>query len=246
LDLYSYIIYYSVYIFNKFLQNIFDKTGMPREIPKRLINYSIAFIIAIIAFVLFFWLPAIDAFIFIAFALSSLALVYSMDILPNKDELLEIPQVHHYYKQRINSYGYAMAAMLVVISVLYSILAVFLNVRSGVAALIVWVIAIISTYFISKLFSGKVEENSILDYVDKKVAKNSAESEQVKVLVSYLISSNVDEKNISFHEKNIKQICSFIEIDEELANQSIRVYLSYRSATSSKVSSSEINAINKR
>lgn len=219
---------------------------MPREIPKRLVNYAIAFIISLVGFFLFIWFPSIDAIIFIAFAIASLALVYSMDVLPKSDDLLEIPQVHHYYKQRINSYGYAMAAMLVVISVLYSILAVFLNIRSGVVALILWAVAIVATYFIGIIFASKVEENSTLDFVVRKTADTQEDVYKLKVLIDYLNVNKVDKDNLKFHEKNISLLCSQIELKQEIAEEATKIFLEYKEATSTKLTSSEINAINKR
>lgn len=220
--------------------------GIPREMPKRLIYYIIAFMVCAIAFALFFWSPIVDALIFAAFVLSSLALVYSRDQLPKSQEMLEIPEVHYYYRRRINPYGYAMATMLVIISLLYAVFSVFLNVRSGIVILILWFIAIICTYFITKKFATQVDKNSSAEFIINKLQLDQEKAYNVKILIDYLSSNNVKQDSLKFHEKNIIQLCSDLNIATELRNQVITEFFSYSNLTSKKVSSSEIEAVNSR
>src|SRR5690606_26903429 len=143
----------------------------------RILYFTISFLISTVLFVLFNSSRVIDTIIFLIFIISALILVFSREELPKAKELLEIPEVHSYQKSRVNIYGYLMAGLLILVAILYSVLTVYLNLRTGIASLILWLLMIIASYVITKTTSEKTEIDKVIDFVKLKTDDLNLEKE---------------------------------------------------------------------
>src|SRR5690606_21461106 len=161
--------------------------------------------------------------------------------LPKAKELLEIPEVHSYQKSRVNIYGYLMAGLLILVAILYSVLTVYLNLRTGIASLILWLLMIIASYVITKTTSEKTEIDKVIDFVKLKTDDLNLEKElQIEKLVRYIFSNRkakeLDKKLNMFSKKE--------KISKKFKDFVLQQYNSYYSALETKVTSDEIKALN--
>lgn len=208
-------------------------------------NYEIGFIVSAILFLIFNNNGIIDAIIFIAFVLSSLALIYSLDVLPTSKESLKVPEIHYYYKSRMNVYGYSMAGMMVVLSMLFALLSMFLNLRLGLTVVILWLLAVIGSRVIIKFTRNLVDKNSIYDFVINSLQLQDTNSRvQATLLLDFLTRNNVKQDTVKTLEKEIVNVINSNRINRDLAIDVINEYLYYTTPTN-KLSSDEINASNK-
>jgi len=207
----------------------------------RILYFTISFLISTVLFVLFNSSGVIDTIIFLIFIISALILVFSREELPKAKELLEIPEVHSYQKSRVNIYGYLMAGLLILVAILYSVLTVYLNLRTGIASLILWLLMIIASYVITKTTSEKTEIDKVIDFVKLKTDDLNLEKElQIEKLVRYIFSNRkakeLDKKLNMFSKKE--------KISKKFKDFVLQQYNSYYSALETKVTSDEIKALN--
>lgn len=207
----------------------------------RILYFTISFLISTVLFVLFNSSRVIDTIIFLIFIISALILVFSREELPKAKELLEIPEVHSYQKSRVNIYGYLMAGLLILVAILYSVLTVYLNLRTGIASLILWLLMIIASYVITKTTSEKTEIDKVIDFVKLKTDDLNLEKElQIEKLVRYIFSNRkakeLDKKLNMFSKKE--------KISKKFKDFVLQQYNSYYSALETKVTSDEIKALN--
>lgn len=194
----------------------------------RLDYYTIAFLISLLIFTIQSTLGIVDTIIFVAFVLSSLSLIFSRDTLPKDSSLLDDKEVHKYYYSRNNLYSYLMVTLFVLISIIYSTLSVFYNLRSGIVILALWFVAIICTYLITKFTQDFNKSKSFIDFLQRTFPESFAES------------------NIDVTRSTIDQLNNGIEPSPktDLEKKIITQYKEYSPEKSSELKSSDIKAIN--
>lgn len=206
----------------------------------RVVNYASAFVICLILFIAFNYSRLIDSLVFVVFILSSLYLLFSKDKLPKTKKALEIPEIHNYFKIRTSNYSYVLAALFIIDSIIYSLTTVFLNLRSGYSALILWLISIIALYFITKKFSVKSEDSAV-DFTSMQL---KIDENKIHELINYINSQNVKHDST---QKNINKIIDkalSIGISEDNAKHILNLYYLYLESAATTLSSSEVDSYN--
>lgn len=194
----------------------------------RLDYYTITFFISLLIFAFQSTLGIVDTIIFVIFVISSLTLIFSRDTLPKESSLLDDKDIHKYYYSRNNLYSYLMVALFVVISIAYSTLSVFYNIRSGIVILILWFVAIILTYLITKFTQDFNRSKSFIDFLRR------------------TFPESFNEDNQELTQNTINQLSKGIEpsSNSELQEKIIAQYKEYSPEKSSELKSSDIRAIN--
>jgi phosphoribosylformylglycinamidine (FGAM) synthase PurS component len=146
------------------------------------------------------------------------------------EKKLNHPQVHQYYKSRINVYGNSMSALIAITALLYSILSINTTIRDGLICLISWTIFITIAYFIALKSQKSIVVNRISDFIMINLDPSDAK----------LVSNDIDK----FVESLLNNHKTQLKFNSKIDDQIQQLYKLYILAETEKLNSSEIKAIN--
>ena len=131
--------------------------------PRRFKIYTICYAVSVVIFILNIFGPISQSFIFLAFALSSFFLVFTLEAMPTGD--FDKPQIHFYEKSRLNSYTYAMMILFVLTALFYYILSGIFIINSGLVIIVLWPICIFASIQIYMRTAPNIPFELINDYL---------------------------------------------------------------------------------
>lgn len=132
---------------------------------QRVLKYLLVMIVSIILQIILFSSPFIDSLTLLLFIISSYFLLFTREELPNNDTLLQSPEVRTYYKSKMNIYGYFSGGLFIILSLLFSIIMINIKIRLGILVIIIWILAVIGMYLITKYTQERVYKTLFFDWL---------------------------------------------------------------------------------
>ncbi|MFS8130425.1 MAG: hypothetical protein ACMG57_00450 [Candidatus Dojkabacteria bacterium] len=210
--------------------------------PKRFRIYIICYVVSLLIFVINIFGALSQSFIFVAFALSSFFLVFTIEALPTGG--FDKPQIHFYEKSRLNSYTYWMLILFVGTALSYYILNGIFRINGGLVIIVLWPICILISQYIFRKTAPNIPLEMINDYLrsELKITPTYEENKLILELIRKLLPTlygNRSKKEIERFEKEFDKKGLNKEFFEK-AVQSIEEYLDL---TSDKLTSNEITQL---
>jgi len=207
--------------------------------PRRFRIYTISYIVSVIIFVINIFGSLSQSFLFLAFAISSFFLVFTLETLPTED--LDKPQIHFYEKSRFNSYTYWMMVLFIGAALFYYILTGVFKMNAGLAIIILWPVCIVIANFIYQRTASNIPFELINDYLrtDLKINPTYEENKLINQLIREMLPTlygDRSKKEIARFEKEFDKKGLSKEFFEK-AVQSIEEYLDL---TQDKLTSNEV------
>jgi len=201
-----------------------------------IVIFAITFILAIVfSLADAGWI--VDLVSFLAFLTSVIYFLFSFEEPPKAKKLL-IPEVHNYYKSRMNNYSNLVALEFALLSFLFFIVIATTSISWSLTILSLWFISIPITYVIIVQTSKNLEKEKLVNYFSLKFPEY--EFVLLEQIVTALLLS-----------ESLKRYLLLQNLQDKTDNESLPLekfvdtYLEYLKAAGISLVSGEIEEINK-
>lgn len=202
---------------------------------KRFLNYIILFLVNFSIWIISIFLGISDLVSlinFLCFVLCIYYFLFSVEEPPKSDKLF-IPEVHNYYKDRINHFNNYAAIEFALLSLIFYLLMYVIQLNLGIVTFLLWGISIPITYILILITSSSKELINITDYIYKFMPQRNYN--EIKELVRQFLDARSLDIN-KLKELEFK--------DKEFRDSAASYYILYVSTRDRTLTQDEIKEIN--
>lgn len=210
--------------------------------PRRFKIYTICFVISFVIYILNIFGSLSQSFFFLAFAISSFFLVFTLEAMPTQN--LDMPQVHFYQKSRMNSYTYWMMILFVGTALFYYILSGVFKLNGGLAIIILWPVCIFLSQLIFKITAPNIPFELISDYLrtDLNINPTYEENKLINEMIREMLPTLYGDRSKKEIEKFEKEF-DRKGLSKEFFQKAVQSIEEYLDLTSEKLTSNEIEQL---